>query len=162
MSMSLDDYDDRRAEQREQRLRALGTRSPRCRVLGCTEVDPFALTGVAPDILCREHEAEDRGCNPIEDHHVAGRHNDPLTVPALGNDHGALSELQALWPRETLRNPRGSPLLGMAAWVRGWLDIHRVIIDRAVGRIPDGLERLDAVLTKQGGPRWWETLGWRW
>lgn len=160
--MSALSYEDEElAERREQRLRALGTRNPRCAVAGCDEDDPFALTGVHPDIVCREHLADVQGRCWIEQHHPAGRHNDPDTVPIPSNDHGVLSEHQALWPRETLRNPDQSPLLRIAAAIRAWLDILRLIIDRTVGWIPAALEALDEVLRDRHGPRWWETLGWQ-
>ena len=55
----LDDWIDDRDERREQRLRQLGTRSPRCR--GCPETDPFALSGVHPDIVCYECLAIEHG-----------------------------------------------------------------------------------------------------
>ena len=73
-----------------------------------------------------------------------------------------LSELQALWPRDTLRNPDASPLVRAAAWLRAWLDMLRLIIDRAVGRIPAALEDLDTLLTKfigqRGGISWREFI----
>jgi hypothetical protein len=162
MSRSEENHDDALAERREQRLRALGTRSPRCSVAGCDETDPFALTGVDPDILCREHLTDTQGRSWTEEHHPAGQYNDPTTVSAPANDHGALSEYQALWPRDTLRNPDASPLVRAAAWIRGWLDLVRLMIDRAVGRIPAALEDLDALLTSFIGPGWWDTLGWSW
>jgi hypothetical protein len=162
MNTDADDYDDALADRREQRLLALGTRSPRCSVEGCTETEPFALTGVAPNILCREHLADTQGHSWIEEHHPAGRHNDPSTVPVPANEHGVLSELQALWPRGTLRNPEASPLVRAAAWLRAWLDILRLIVDRTVDRIPAALENLDALLTDRLGPEWWNELGWSW
>jgi hypothetical protein len=160
--MSPSPNDDELEDRREQRLRALGTRSPRCSVAGCAETDPFALTGVAPTILCREHLADALGHDWTEEHHPPGQHNDPSTVPVPANDHGMLSELQALWPRDTLRNPDASPLVRAAAWLRAWLDMLRLIIDRAVGRIPAALEDLDTLLTKfigqRGGISWREFI----
>jgi hypothetical protein len=152
--------EERLADRREDRLRALGTRNPRCSASGCEENDPFALTGADPAILCREHLAKTQGRARIEQHHPGGRHNDPLTVPIPGNDHAALSELQAQWPEETLRNPDQSPLLRIAAILRGWLDILQTVIDRGVRWIPPALEGLDEILTDRFGPRWWEELGW--
>lgn len=154
-------HEDRLADRGEERLRALGTRHPRCSVLGCEEDDPFALTGAEPNILCREHLADSQGRSWTEQHHVPGQHNDPSTLPAPANDHGALSEYQALWPRETLRNPDGSPLLRAAAAIRGWLDVLWVIIHRTVGWIPAALESLNQLLCDRLGDRWWEGLGWQ-
>jgi hypothetical protein len=152
---SHDSFDDRREELLEARLRRLGTRTPACRVPGCRETDPFALTGVDPNILCREHDADRRGVNWIEQHHPAGRRNSPLKVPLCANDHAVLTAEQALWPRETLRNPDSSPLLRAAAVIRGWLEILFLTMDRAVAWIPPFLEQLDRWLREQLGDRWW-------
>ncbi len=142
----------------EERLRSLGTRNPRCSHPGCAETDPFALTGVDPHILCAEHRADAEGRSWIEGHHVAGRANDPSHVRGIpANDHSVMTlSYQVEWPRETLRNPDGSPLLRAAAAVRGWLDELRLVIERTVGWVPELLERLDAWLREQKGPRWWD------
>jgi hypothetical protein len=157
-----DTYKERVEDLRETRLRALGTRSPECSIGACQETDPFALTGVHPDILCSEHDADAQGRSWIEDHHVAGRQNDPTTVPLPANDHSAVTARQTLWDRDTLRNQNGSPLLRMAAWIGGWVEVMRVMIDRSIGRIPAALEKLDVLLTDRLGPGWWEELGWDW
>jgi hypothetical protein len=159
--VSAHDDHDAIEDRREERLRALGTRTPRCQAEGCTETDPFALTGAHPDILCREHLADNLGNSWTEDHHPPGQHNDPFNGPLPANDHGVVSELQGLWPRDTLRNPDGSPLLRAAAALRGWLTILRLIIERTVGWIPPALEELNRLLIKRIGPRWWDTLGWQ-
>jgi hypothetical protein len=157
----LEDWAERRDERREQRLRQLGTRTPRCSRPGCNETDPFALTGVDPEIVCYECQSEQRGRSIIEAHHLAGRHNDPATtVDLLGNDHRALNDLQCDWPRHVLRNPDGSPLLHAAAAVRGWLDVLALVLERAVGWVPEFLEWLDDALRTAIGPRWWDDLSW--
>jgi hypothetical protein len=157
-----DTYKERVEDLRETRLRALGTRSPECSIGACRETDPFALTGVHPDILCSEHDADAQGRSWIEDHHIAGRHNDPTKVSLPANEHSAVTARQGLWDRDTLRNQNGSPLLRMAAWIRGWVEVMRVMIDRSIGRIPAGLEKLDVLLTDRLGSGWWEALGWDW
>jgi hypothetical protein len=154
-------FEDSRGVRIESRLRALGTRHPVCSHPGCTESDPFALTGVDPHVLCREHDAYRLGRSWIEQHHPAGHNNDPQTLPIPANDHGVASENQALWPRETLRNPDGSPLLKAAAALRGWLEILRLAVERTVGWIPAFLEQLDAWLREQHGNGWWSDLGWQ-
>lgn len=156
----LDDWVDDRDERREQRLRQLGTRSPRCR--DCPEADPFALSGVHPDIVCYECLAIEQGRSLIEGHHVSGQASDPDDlIDLLGNDHRALSAAQSRWPRETLRNPDGSPLLRAAAAIRGWLEVLALILDRSVGWVPGFLEWLDATLRTAVGPTWWTELGWQ-
>jgi len=79
------------------------------------------------------------------------------------NDHSVVTlKHQVEWPRETLRNPDGSPLLQAAASIRGWLDVLKLVLERTVGGIPETLERLDAWLRERIGPRWWEDFGaWR-
>lgn len=155
-----DSFDEPLEERTEARLRALNTRDPRCSHPGCRECNPLALTGTDPNILCREHAADRHESSWTEQHHPVGRRNDPQTVPLPANDHAVLSELQALWPRETLRNPDGSPLRKAAAALRGWLDILRLIVERTVGWIPPFLETLDVWLCERLGPRWWQALGW--
>lgn len=156
------EWNDRRTDRREDRLRSLGTREPRCSQPGCPEANPFALTGAHPNILCFEHLAEQRGRSTLDGHHAAGRHNDPediVKVPA--NDHAVLThDLQALWPQATLRNPTGSPLLKAAAALRGWLDVLVLILERTVGWIPNFLEVLDAYLAQVLGDRWWDGYSW--
>lgn len=154
----LDDRADALAEQRERRLRQLGTRTPRC--CRCTETDPLALTGVAPDIVCYECRAIEHGRSGVEGHHISGRANDPdASVDLLGNDHRVASASQADWPTGTLRNPDASPLLKAAAMIRGWLDVLAVVVERA-GWVPAFLERLDGVLREAIGATWWIDLGW--
>lgn len=148
----------------EQRLRQLGTRTPRCSAPGCDEADPFALTGAHPDLLCVEHAADRDGRDWLEESHTAGRSNAPADAPPVpANDHSTLTHKhQAAWPRDTLRNPDGSPLLKAAAATRGWLDVLRLIIERTVGWIPGFLERLDEWLRIKIGDRWWgEFDGWQ-
>ena len=92
------DREGEAARRFEEQLRRLGTRTPGCRKPGCRERDPFALTGVEPDLLCYEHRAEAAGRSWSEAHHVAGRANDPTTVPVPGNEHRLLNDLQRDWP----------------------------------------------------------------
>ena len=154
----LDDRADSLDGQRELRLRQLGTRTPRCHT--CTETEPLALTGVAPDIVCYECQAAEHGRPEVEGHHISGQANDPdAIVDLLGNDHRVASASQADWPPGTLRNPDVSPLLKAAAMVRGWLDALAVVIERA-GWVPAFLEWLDGVLREAIGAAWWSDLGW--
>jgi hypothetical protein len=123
---------------------------------GCGESHPFALTGCEPAVECYEHALG----RWTEEQHWFGQHNDPLTGPIPANDHRVLSEFQARWPQDTLRNRDGSPLLRAAAALRSWLDVMRLLVDRVVGRIPPFLEHLDGWLRERLGPRWWDDLGW--
>jgi hypothetical protein len=141
----------------QQRLRALGTNDPLCRL--CGEKDPGALTGAYPDILCYECRSGPK--HSREAHHVAGRANDQITVDLPGNVHRIVSDRQADWPRRTLTNPDQSPLLRAAAWLRGSIDLLRTLIERGLDWIPGFLEWLDQCLVQEFGDNWWKALGWR-
>src|SRR5206468_1931546 len=137
-----------------------GTREPRCLNPACNERDPFALTGAHPHILCYECRAEAQARGWTEGHHWLGRQNDQeLVDPLPGNEHRRLSEYQLAWPKETLRNPQGSPLLRAAAAIRCWLDVLRLLIERVLVWVPEFLEYLDAWLREQLGPEWWRDIG---
>jgi hypothetical protein len=151
------------AKRLEQDCERLGTRTPRCEVEGCDETDPAALTGTFPNITCYEHLAERQGRSWTEGDHLAGQHNCPTEIVELpGNDHRAKSDLMTEWPDRTIRNPDQSPLIRAAATIRGWLEVLRIIIMRAVGWIPPFLERLDAWLTSRVGVTWWKDPGLGW
>ena len=143
--------------QRERNYERLGTRSPICK--NCGETHPVALTGVDPDIICYECRRMNDGKSSVEAHHIVGRHNDPATVKVDGNDHRILSDMQRIWPKETLRNPNGSLLLKIAATIRSIIDWFSMMVDRALGWIPDFLEKLDAWLREQIGPDWQAKMG---
>ena len=149
------------ADRLEEKVAELGTRTPHCGWEGCDEICPFMLTGADPEIRCYEHELLRLRRAWIEQHHPAGRRNDPTTVELPGNDHRVLSELQLRWPRETLRNPSGSPLLRAAALVRGYLDLLQLVIVLTAA-VPLLLEQLDEYSVLQLGERWWDDFeAWR-
>ncbi len=142
----------------EAHFQRLGTRNPCCQRCG-NERHPAALTGTAPDIVCYECLLKESGRSWTEDHHPAGRRNNPTTIAMPGNDHRVLSDMQRDWPERTLRNPDGSPLLAAAAAVRCWLNVMLLLIERTVGHVPVFLEALDEKLREEWGDRWWERLG---
>jgi len=90
----------------------------------------------------------------IEQDHIAGRHNSEATFPLPGNAHRTKSDRMRDWPRRTVQNTEGSPLLAAAACVRGWLDILWTVAEFAE-RVPRLLEGLDAWLTERHGRKWW-------
>lgn len=155
------DADRSRQRRQEHYLRRLGNRNPICGHSACSESDPTALTGRAPDaVVCYEHSAVAAGRAWVEGHHLLGAANDPdTTARTPGNDHRVLNDLQQDWPEETLRNPDASPLIRAAAAIRGWLDVLWVILTRAVAWVPGFLEALDAALIDYVGAGWWRTLG---
>jgi hypothetical protein len=121
----------------------------------CGESDPRCLVLRRDRILCYECLSCDEGRSSVELHHVAGQHNLHHSVPIDGNEHRILSDMQEDWPVDTRRNSDGSPVLAVAAAIRGWLDTLRVIIERTMGWIPIFLERLDSWLRITIGDQYW-------
>src|SRR2546428_14120301 len=94
----------------EEKLRQLGTRTPRCSVPDCEETDPFAFTGVHPNILCREHLADAQGRSWLEQHPPPAKSNLDEQPSAPPNDHRALSAAHLRWRRGTRCKPAANPL----------------------------------------------------
>ena len=77
-----------------------------------------------------------------------------MSVPV--NDHRAeLSVAQQDWPRKTLENPAGSPLLWIAASIRGFVDTIMHLLKTFLYWIPEALEELDFFLAGRLGEGWW-------
>ena len=127
---------------------------PDARCKTCGEADELALVTA---VLCYACKARQAGRRDVERHHVAGKNNDPFTVDLPANDHRVMTGAQD-WPSRTLINPDSSPLLRAAAWIRGVLDLLRLVIDRVLGWVPEYLEKLDSDLTRRLGRRWWNEL----
>jgi hypothetical protein len=122
----------------------------------CGEDRPEALIAGSNPIICAACERLGRGRRAIDQHHFAGRANNPATIPVPVNDHRAiLSVAQAEWPKSTLANTEGSPLLAGAACLRGCIDTIVYLIEKGLLWLADMLEKLDEVLKKKLGPRWW-------
>jgi len=66
-----------------------------------------------------------------------------------------LSVAQYDWPRLTLENPEGCPLLVAAACNRGFIDSLCYLIDELLRWISEMLEALSALLEEKLGPKWW-------
>ena len=124
---------------------------------GCGESRPEALVPGSIPLLCDTCNRVKQGKSPIDLHHPAGVANDPTTIPVPVNDHRAnLSTAQYNWPKRTLENPDGSPLLRAAACIRGFWDMVVYLAQKLLLWIPEFLEALDAHLTKKSGPEWWK------
>lgn len=122
----------------------------------CGERRPEALIPGAKPTTCAACQRATAGGKLTDDHHAFGRANSPITIPVPVNDHRArLSVDQMDWPKSTLRNPQGSPLLAAAACVRGFIDVVLYLIEEGLSRIADMLEVLDELQVKKLGPRWW-------
>ena len=122
----------------------------------CGEDRPEALIAGSKPMICAACERAAKGRSTTDDHHSFGRANNPATIPVPVNDHRAdLSGSQAEWPISTLRNTEGSPLLAGAACVRGFIDTILYLIEKGLLWLADMLEKLDQVLLKKLGPKWW-------
>ena len=122
----------------------------------CGEDRPEALIAGSSPTICGACQRAEKGRSAIDQHHFAGRANNPATIPVPVNDHRAvLSVAQAEWPKSTLTNPEGSPLLAGAASLRGFVDTILYLIEKGLPWLADMLEKLDEVLVKKLGPKWW-------
>jgi hypothetical protein len=122
----------------------------------CGEARPEALITGSKPITCAACERAAKGRTTIDEHHFAGRANNTATISIPVNDHRAiLSVAQAEWPKSTLTNTEGSPLLAGAACLRGCIDTVIYLIEKGLLWLADLLEKLDQVLAKKLGPKWW-------
>ena len=126
------------------------------RQCACGEARPEALIAGSNPTTCAACERKRRGQTTVDDHHVAGKANSPVTISAPVNDHRArLSVTQYDWPKQTRDNPDGSPLLAAAACIRGFSDTIYYLIEKLILWVPVMLEMLDAFLVKKLGSKWW-------
>ena len=123
----------------------------------CGEARSEALLAGSNPIICAECDRKRNGMRTIDGHHVAGEANDPTTIPVPVNDHRAeLSGAQADWPKPTLENPDGSPLLAGAGCIRGYVDTTLYLAERILLPKAEMLEILDEHLVNKVGPEWWK------
>ena len=100
--------------------------------------------------------AKKGGKTIVDSHHVFAKANSPVAIPTPVNDHRAeLSVAQYHWPKKTLENRDGSPLLAAAGVVRGFIDYIRYLIEKGLDWVVQMLETADAFLVEQLGPKWW-------
>lgn len=126
------------------------------RCAGCGETRPEALVLKSKPLRCADCVRLAKGHSLIDQHHVAGQHNHPLTVPVPPNDHRAeLSTAQYDWPKDTRDNLSRSPLLAGAAMIRGFVDWVVYLLRKGVLWVADMLEGLDALLLRLLGANWW-------
>lgn len=128
-------------------------RGARCR---CGESRPEALIRGTRPIRCAACQRRAEGQSTIDEHHIAGRNNSPITVPVSVNDHRAeLSVMQMDWTRTMRENPEGDPVIAAAAALRGVTDMIHFLIDRFVDTVIALLEALAAYLNRPLGRQWW-------
>jgi hypothetical protein len=125
----------------------------------CPESRPEALIPKSNPRICAGCQRKNQGKAVTDNHHVAGQNNHAATVPVPVNDHRArLSLEQHKWPTRTLRNPDGSPLLAIAACIRGFIDFVEYCIEQFLVWAVAFLEKLDKQLVEKFGPRWWDVI----
>lgn len=123
----------------------------------CGESRPEALLSGSNPIICAACDRKKHGKTTLDRHHVAGKSNSSVTIPIPVNDHRArLGADQQDWPRETLENPNGSPLLAAAASLRGYSDTSAYFVETFVLNKPEMLETLHAFLIEKLGSEWWK------
>lgn len=151
MARKLPIRDPIAAHQREAMARRRIGENAQC---GCGESRPEALVSGSNPTICAACDRKKRGKATVDRHHVAGKANSPITIPIPINDHRArLSADQHDWPGRTLENPNRSPLLAIAASLRGYSDTTIYLLETLLH--PDMLEALDAFLIEKHGPEWW-------
>lgn len=121
----------------------------------CGEDRPEALIRGNDSISCEACKRRNRGQTVIDKHHFAGRANSSSTISVPVNDHRAeLTTAQYDWPKTTLENLHGSPLLVAAAYIRGIRDTI-VYLLKKLSWVAEFLEALDTYLTEHLGHYWW-------
>jgi hypothetical protein len=133
--------------------RVLGI-NPECE---CGESRLEALITSRKPTICMACDRRARGISERDDHHIAGRTNSQIVINVPVNDHEAeLSMPQRDWPKKTLENPDGSPLLSAAAHVRGFVDTIIYLIQKLLLWIASLLELLDTTLEEKMGKKYWK------
>ena len=92
-------------------------------------------------------------------HHIFGVANSPIYISTPINDHRAfLSTAQYNWPRKTLENKYGSPILVDAAKIRGFGDFIVYFYQEHILPVAEHLEQLDTSLTRKHGKSYWKKM----
>jgi hypothetical protein len=135
------------AFERENRAARRVGQGSRCK---CGEQRPLALIPGSQPTICADCQREKLGHSLLDNHHPAGKANDPTTIPIPVNDHRAvLSPEQYEWPQETWDNPSGSPILAGAACRRGYCETACYLVSSLLIPQAEMLEALDPFLTKR-------------
>jgi hypothetical protein len=122
--------------------RRIGT-GRKCR---CGESRPEALIPGSSPAICAKCDRKSRKRKPVDDHHVFGKTNSPLTMSIPVNDHRAeLSVAQQAWPPKTLENKRRSQSLADAAKIRGFIDTVEYLMHEHLLPVAERRERFDTI-----------------
>lgn len=115
-----------------------------------------ALNAKSEPIMCEGCQRKKRGKRTMDNHHIAGKANSPITTSIPANDHHAqLNVAQQDWPKKTLENRDGCPLLRAAACLRGFVDTVVYYFEIFVLWVAEMLELLSDYLIEAWGHRWW-------
>ena len=126
------------------------------RKCACGEARPEALLRDSNPMICVACQRKQRGHTTFDLHHPGSEANSPTKIPIWVSDHVAiLNVLQYDWPKTTLENPDGSPLLAAAGRNRGYTETNAYIVDALLRQNTEVLEVLDAYLVKRLGTKWW-------
>lgn len=137
------------------------------RQCACGEARPEALIAGSDPVTCAECSRKRSHMKTTDEHHVAAAANDTTIIKVPVNDHRAeLSVAQADWPKRTLENPDGSPVLARAAGIRGNVDTMIYLAEKLLIPSAEMLEILDEHLVRERGPKYWvgtklERLRWK-
>jgi len=154
MSLKRPERDAISAYQRKSKAVRRAGASARCTC--CGEARPEALIPKSGPTVCAECQRTKKGKTKMDNHHIAGKANSPITTSIPANDHRAeLSMAQLDWPKETLENRDGCPLLRGAACIRGFVDTVLYYMREFLLWIAEMLEGLSAYLSEEWGHRWW-------
>jgi hypothetical protein len=123
----------------------------------CGEDRPLALIPQSRPVICIKCDRRKKGFKTMDNHHPFSKTNDlTTTVPIPVNDHRAdLNEAQNDWPKRTLENPDGSPVLAGAARIRGFIDTICYLIEKGLLWVADMLEQFDEWARLQLSPKYW-------
>ncbi len=126
------------------------------RQCACGEARLWALVPNSNPTICEKCQRKNEGQSTDDDHHPAGKANNPATIPIPVNDHRAeLSVAQYDWPRQTRENAKGSPLLAVAGSIRGFADTVVYLLKKLLLPHAEFCETLDTFLAEKLGPSWW-------
>jgi len=118
----------------------------------CGESRPLTLIPGSDPTVCAACDRRKRGRRKSDNHHILGEANGPLTMRVPVNDHrGFLSRLQSEWPRTTLENSEGNPLLTKAASIRGYIDTSAYLHEQLLLPAAELLELLETREKRRGG-----------
>jgi hypothetical protein len=125
----------------------------------CGESRPESLNSRKSPLICARCDRKRRGQKTSDNHHLFGIANSSLTASIPVNDHLAvLTVRQRDWPRQTLENRDGSPLLAGAATIRGFIDFIIYLMQEQLLPIARMLELLDTILRRKLGTKYWKKM----